>query len=208
MTADPSRMKSLGSGIVFGLALASASAIHAQTPDPAQAPVQMLCDRLIANMKGGAQLGFAGRAAAIGPVVDRAFDLPLMTRLTIGPQWNTIGASDQSALVSAIRKLTVNQYAANFDSYDGQRFTVDPKVEARGADRLVRTSLIQRKDQPVAIGYRLRQSGNGWKIIDVYYQNSISQLATRRSDFARVFQTGGAKALLKHLDDLANRAGH
>jgi phospholipid transport system substrate-binding protein len=193
-------MRSLASGIALGLSLASAPAIHAQTPDAAQAPVQMLCDRLIANMKGGAQLGFSGRAAAIGPVVDRAFDLPLMTRLTIGPQWNMVSASDQSALVSAIRKLTVNQYAANF--------TIDPKVETRGADRLVRTSLVQRKDPPVAIGYRLRQSGNGWKIIDVYYQNSISQLATRRSDFARVFQTGGAKALLKHLDDLANRAGH
>ena len=38
----------------------------------------------------------------------------------------------------------------------------------------------------VPISYRLRQSGGGWKIIDVFYRNSISQIATRRADFAGV----------------------
>jgi len=174
--------------------------------DPAQASVQALCDRLIANMKGARSLGFSGRVAAMGPVVDRVFDVPLMTRLTIGPKWNAIGASDQTALVGAVRRLTIAQYAANFASFDGQQFKIDPKVETRGSDKLVRTNFLLRGEQPVAIGYRLRRSGNDWKIIDVYYRDSISQLATRRSDFSRVFESGGAKALLKHLDDLANKA--
>lgn len=199
-------MRSFSSGMLFAMSLTCPAAVLAQAADPAQLPVQALCDRLIANMKGGHSLGFSGRLAALDPVVDRAFDMPLMTRLTIGPQWNSLTPSDQTALVGAVRRLSLAQYAANFDSFDGQRFTIDPKVDTRGGDKLVRTSLVQRGEQPVAIGYRMRRSGSEWKIIDVYYRDSISQLATRRSDFARAFEGGGARALLRHLDDLADRA--
>lgn len=173
--------------------------------DPAVAPVQALDAGLIAIMKSGG--GTAGRAAAIGPVVDRSFDLPLMTRLSVGPAWTGMSAADQQALVAAFRRLTVSSYASNFKGFSGQSFTIAPQVEARGGDKLVRTTLNNPKGSPVAISYRLRQSGGGWRIIDVFYRNSISQLATRRSDFASVLQSGGAKALIAHLDALAAKAG-
>ena len=103
--------------------------------------------------------------------------------------------------------MTIAQYASNFSSYSGQSFAIDPNVSARGSDRLVRTTLKNPKGSPVAISYRLRQSGGAWKIIDVFYRNSISQLATRRSDFASVLQSGGARALITHLDALSAKAG-
>ena len=113
---------------------------------------------------------------------------------------------DATQLEAGLRRMIIGQYAVNFDSFSGEKFTVDPKVEARGTDSLVRTTLIVPHDQPVAIAYRLRGSGGSWKIVDVFYRNSISQLATRRSDFSRVLATGGAKALIKHLDALAAKA--
>ena len=186
--------------------VAPAPAAFAQANDAARAPVQSLCDGLITIMKGGKAMGPRGRAAAIGPVVDRVYDVPLMTRLTIGASWNTIAPADQTALVAAFRRMIIGQYATNFDSFSGEKFTIDPKVESRGTDSLVRTTLIVPRDQPVAIAYRLRASGGSWKIVDVFYRNSISQLATRRSDFSRVLATGGAKALIRHLDALAAKA--
>ncbi len=36
----------------------------------------------------------------------------------------------------------------------------------------------------------MRQSDDGWKVIDVYF-NNISQLTTRRSDFAGPVASGG-----------------
>lgn len=199
---------SLIPAIVITALVAPASAAMAQASDPARAPVQALCDGLVTIMKGGKAMGVRGRAASIGPVVDRAYDIPLMTRLTVGAGWNGIAPADQTALVAAFRRMVAGQYATNFDSFSGEKFTVDPKVETRGADKLVRTSLIQTGEAPIPIGYRLRASGGNWKIIDVYYRNSISQLATRRSDFSRVLATGGAKALIRHLDELAAKGGN
>jgi len=179
----------------------------AQASDPAAATVDSLDAALIATMKAGAAAGMKGRIARIGPAIDRAFDLPLMTRLAVGPGWNTIAATDQQALVAAFRRMTVAQYADNFDGFSGQSFVVAPNVETRGGDKLVRTTLKDPKGSDVAIAYRLRQSGGAWKIIDVFYKNSISQIATRRSDFAAILQKGGAKALVAHLNALAAKAG-
>jgi phospholipid transport system substrate-binding protein len=193
---------------VAAAAFALVAPAVAQAADPAAAPVQTLDDGLLSIMKGGAALGTQGRAAKIGPVVDQSYDIGLITRLSVGTSWTTIAPADQTALVAAMRRLTVAQYAANFDSFGGESFTIDPKVETRGGDKLVRTTLNQPKDGPVSIGYRLRESGGRWKIIDVYYKNAISQLATRRSDFAGVLAKGGAKALIAHLDQLATKAAH
>lgn len=191
---------------VAAAALVIAAPAAAQATNPARVPVQSLSDGLVAIMKGGKKLGFAGRAAAIAPVVDQAFDLPLLTSLTVGSAWTTASAADRAALIAGMRKLTINQYAGNFDSWSGQAFVIDSKVDTRGTDRLVKTVLTQPKADSVNIAYRLRQRSGGWKIIDVYYQNSISQVATRRADFEAILAKGGAKALIGHLNALAEKA--
>lgn len=193
--------------LALPMALVAAPAVHAQGADPALATVNSLDQGLLSIMKAGKAAGMRGRSAAIGPVVDRVYDLPLMTRLAVGPSWNSIPAADQAALVGALRRLTVAQYASNFDGYSGQSFVVDPRVEQRGGDKVVRTTLRDPKGESVAIAYRLRQDGGSWKVIDVFYKNAISQLATRRADFAGVLAKGGAKALVGHLNALAAKAG-
>jgi len=186
---------------------AVAAPVYAQASDPAVATIQSLDDGLIEIMRAGKAAGERGRAAKIGPVIDRAFDIPLMTRLAVGPSWNSIAPADQQALVSAFRRMTVAQYAGNFDGFSGQSFVIAPQVESRGGDKLVRTTLKDPHGEDVAIAYRLRQNGGAWKIIDVFYKNSISQIATRRSDFASALSKGGAKALIAHLNALAAKAG-
>lgn len=188
------------------IAAASPTAALAQAPDAARVPVQQLSDGLIAIMKGGAKLGVAGRAAQIGPVVDRTFDLALMARLCVGPAWTAATPADRAAVVAAFRRLTVNEYAKNFDSWSGQSFTIDPKVEVRGGDKVVRTTLVQPKGESVALAYRLRQTGNSWRVIDVFYRNAVSQLTTRRADFESIVAKGGAKALIGHINALADKA--
>lgn len=186
--------------ITLALLLAFSTPTSAQT-DPARATVQSLDDGLLVIMK--AKSSEKSRAQSIAPVIERTFDLPLMTRLAVGPSWTTIAPSDQQALVAAFRRMTIAQYAANFDSWSGESFIIAPQVDSRAGDRLVRTTLNARGKDPIAISYRLRATGGDWKIIDVFYRNSISQIATRRSDFSSVLAKEGAKGLVAHLDKLA-----
>ena len=63
--------------------------------------VQGFCDALISAMKKGPALGFAGRKQMLDPEIRRALDLPLMTRLIVGPQWKGLKADEQRRLVEA-----------------------------------------------------------------------------------------------------------
>ncbi|MDE2303174.1 MAG: ABC transporter substrate-binding protein [Sphingomonadales bacterium] len=189
--------------LAAALALAAPSAAPAQMADPAAATVAALDNGLLAIMHAGAAAGESGRARSIAPVIERAFDLPLMARLSVGPPWNGFTAANQQALVAAFRALTISQYAHNFDGFAGEHFVLSPQVETRGGDKLVRTQLVSPGGKSEELDYRLRQSAEGWKIIDIYYRSAISQLATRRSDFAAVVARGGAPALIAHLERLA-----
>ena len=110
--------------------------------------------------------------------------------------------AQHTELIGAFKRYTTANYAHNFDSYNGQKFVID-KVETRGPDKLVRTQLIGGK-QTANLTYRMRQSGGTWKVIDVYYNNTVSSLLGQRSEYASTLKTGGATALVKKLNNHAD----
>ncbi len=180
------------------------AAFAAPPADPAAARIDAFDHVLVDAMKGGATLGVKGRAKKLAPAVDAAFDMASMTRNAVGPKWAELTAGQQAALTTAFTRLSVASYAHNFDSFNGERFDLDPNVQTRGTDRFVQCKLIPAHDKPVALLYRMRQTQAGWKIIDVYY-DGVSQLTTRRADFAQPLATGGASGLLGHLDVLTEK---
>ena len=121
------------------------------------------------------------------------------------PAGTTASPADQKALTDAFTRMTVAQYAGNFDSFDGEKFVVDPAVQVRGTDHYVSSKLVT-SSQTVVFIYRLRQFGANWKIIDILLDGSISQLSVYRSDFAATVKAGGAAALVKKIDALADKA--
>ncbi len=186
------------------IAVPSAPALAALA-DPAAAQVDAFDAALLAAMKAGKAAGVQGRYRSLEPAVTRAFDIPTMIRFAVGPTWSTIPAAQQQSLTEAFQRLTVASYAHNFSGYSGESFTVDPNVVTRGPDKVVQTKIVSPGSAPVAISYRMRQSGGAWKIIDVFYNGSISQLTTRRADFSASLAHGGAPALIAHLNQLADK---
>jgi phospholipid transport system substrate-binding protein len=187
------------------MATAAPAALYAQAADPGAAQVEALNGVLLDTMKQGKSLGVQGRYRKLEPAVQAAFDLPAMTRIAVGPTWASLTPQDQASLTKAFSRLTVANYAKNFDSFGGEKFTVDPQVETRGPDKLVHSQIVLPHDKPVDFRYRLRQGSDGrWKIIDVYYNGSISQLAARRSDFASSISKGAA-ALLQRIESLSDK---
>lgn len=152
---------------------------------------------LLATMKDGPRLGFAGRRDRLAPAMARAFDLALMTRLTVGAQWASLKPADQTALITSFTAFSIANYANRFADYSGERFTVAPQPSpVPGGDVIVHTKLIPSGDTPVELDYRLRQGAGGWRVIDVYLKGTVSELATRRSEFTSVLRRGGASALV------------
>ena len=188
----------VASAVVASMALTT-SAVAAT--DPA-ATVADFNAALVATMKEGKALGLKGREAKLLPLVKATHDMPAMTRLVAGPVWATTSPADRAALVEAFTRHSTLAYATNFASFEGQRFTVQPKVEMRGADALVRGAIVD-KGASTALNYRLHQvsagDGGGWRIVDVF-ADGISQIAVQRAEFASTLKAGGAAALTVKLN--------
>jgi phospholipid transport system substrate-binding protein len=178
----------------------AAGAAHAA--DPAVAKIEGFDSGLLEAMKSGAPV--AARYRLLTPVVERTFDLPVMTQFAVGPAWSSFTPAQQQAAIAAFTKLTIASYAHNFSAYGGEKFEVDPAVVTRGPDKIVSTHLIRPSAGPVALAYRMRSAGDSWKVIDIYY-GAISQLTTRRADFAASIAAGGAPALIAHLNALSDK---
>ena len=185
------------------LLLAAVSPASAQT-DPAAATVQGFYDALTASMKAGGAA--KARYEKLKPAVEQGFDLAGMTALSVGPTWGSIAPADQQALTDAFSRFTVANYVRNFDSYHGEKFTVDSAVSQRGTDKYVRSTLQPPSGDPVALNYRLHQIGGNWKIVDVYLAGNISTLAQKRADFASTLASGGPQGLAKQINALADKA--
>jgi phospholipid transport system substrate-binding protein len=167
--------------------------------DPAAMQVQTLTNSLLESMRAGSAVSMTERYRKLEPVIQQAFALPLVTRLAVGPDWAKFSSAEQKAVIAAFTRFTTANYAYNFRSFDGQKFQIDDNVVSRGEDKIVRTEIIPVHDTPVNLLYRMREVDGSWKILDVY-SNGVSELALRRSDFAAAIASGGAPALIAHLN--------
>jgi phospholipid transport system substrate-binding protein len=175
----------------------------AQPTDPAATSVQNFYDALIASMKSGGTA--KSRYEKLKPAMEQDFDFPGMTALSVGPTWASVSAADQKSLVDAFERMSIANYARNFDSFHGEKFFVDPDVSARGPDKLVKSTMNPGSSDAVAFNYRLHQAGNNWKIVDIYLAGNISTLAQKRADFATTLSGSGPQGLAKKIDALADQ---
>jgi phospholipid transport system substrate-binding protein len=175
---------------------------YAQAADPAVAQVQGFYDALQASMKSGGTA--KSRYEKLKPAVEKAFDLPAMTAAAVGPAWATASEADKKALIDAFSKMTIANYAKNFDSYSGEKFTVEPASIVRGSDHFVKSTL-KTSNETIAFNYRLHQAGADWKVTDVLLAGNISQMAQKRSDFATTLASGGPSGLAKRINALSDQ---
>jgi phospholipid transport system substrate-binding protein len=181
--------------LLVGACVAGAGTAAAADTGPQGAP-QALCDLLIQVMKQGPKLGFAGRVKLLDPELNRLFDLPLTTRLVVGPPWRSISPPQQQALVHAFSDYSTAVYASRFKDYSGERFVVDPNTDKLASgDVIVHTKLLPQSGDPVQLDYLVRSEADGWRIIDVLLNGTISEMAQRRSEFGSALRDGGAAAL-------------
>jgi phospholipid transport system substrate-binding protein len=188
--------------ILLGLPLAMlAGGRAASAADPAAAHIERFYDALLAVMKEAKKLSFDERYKRLAPSIAQTFDLGLMTRLAVGPAWTQLGADQQQRLTAAFSRYTISVYANRFDDYGGERFTVSPAAIPNPNGVIVNSQLIKTNGESVSLNYLLRQEGGGsWKVIDVYLSGTVSELATRRSEFAAVLQRSGAEGLVQMIE--------
>jgi phospholipid transport system substrate-binding protein len=162
-------------------------------------PLSALYTALEAAMRAGRATPFVQRFDALAPVVDRAFDLETVLKVSVGMRWDNLDPGVQARLSRAFRRFTVATYVANFDKYGGERFQVLPGSRESGADRIVHTEMQLARGEHIRLDYVMRDDAGTWRAVDVLLDGSISRVAVQRSDFRKILAGGDADALIASL---------
>jgi phospholipid transport system substrate-binding protein len=169
----------------------------AQAPSAAVVKIQTYYQQLMPTIQQAGRLSVRERDKRFTPVITAIFDIATMARLAVGPAWKGFSAEQQAAVRDAFARFIVADYASQIKDYSGESFVVDPQTvpETRGGGEVVKTKLLQPGGRTVNINYLVR----GERVIDIYLNGTISDLAMRRDEFASIIASGGADALIKRL---------
>ena len=118
-------------------------------------------------------------------LLQEKFDMPFIARIILGKEVFKNTSEEKFKKFSDIFEIhIVKIYSSQLGTYKGQKFTVK-NTEIKKKDAFVYSS-IESPDFPTTnIVWRVRDLGNGLKVIDMQVEG-VSLLRTKRNDFKMV----------------------
>ena len=170
------------------------AALAGPTPE---ATIETLNAGLLQAMSQPEGGGYQARFDRLDPLMQTTFDYPHMAQIAVGKYWNDFSEAEQSRYLDLFSDVSVAAAANRFREHSGVAFEITGMREGPQGARLVDTLLTVNQGEPRKISYLVRETSPGdWRAIDVYYNASISELATKRSEYTSVIKMQGTDALL------------
>ena len=182
------------------LLLGGISASWAQKTDSSspEQVVRRLHESLTEAMREGGRLGFKGRLELLTPSVTRTHELDFIARTTLGNLWSKLSPDQQITFTDTFRQLSISSYADWFKSHEGEAFEIVDQQAMPREQVLVRTRIVKGKDELARLDYVLRETKDGWRIINIM-ANGVSDLALKRVEYRSILERDGFPALIDML---------
>lgn len=145
--------------------------------------------------------GYQARFDRLDPLMQATFDYPLMAEIAVGKYWNDFAEAERVRYLELFADVSVAAAASRFRERPGVVFEITGTREGPQGGKLVDTLLTVSNGEPRKISYLLKETSPGdWRAVDLYYEGSISELATKRSEYTSVIKMQGAEALFDTLE--------
>lgn len=191
--------------LVAFLMLAASAAVPAQQL-PAQSPeafVEGIVEDVLTNVEARrTELKSQPeklRALVIDGILPHV-DFPYVSQLVLGKHWRTAEPAQRQRFMDEFQRLLLRTYADALLAYDDQeiRYLPSRRDESR-RDARVRTQVVPRGQNPIAVNYRLYRTDAGeWKVFDVVVEG-VSLVTSYRDTFAREIEQDGLDSLIANL---------
>ncbi|MFN7114763.1 MAG: phospholipid-binding protein MlaC [Alphaproteobacteria bacterium] len=178
-------------GMALAVLLPAAAAMAEKKTDATISFVQKMGDAALTELTDK-DLNGAERQKRVRDLLRKNFDVQTIGRFALGTHWRTATEAERKEYLTLFEDMIVRTYAQRFGEYSGQTFKVNGARALNDRDSIVTSQVIQQGGPPIAIEWRVRNSGGQMKVIDVFIEN-VSMAITQRSDFDAVIQRGGGK---------------
>lgn len=139
------------------------------------------------------------RLQSLKQLLDQSTDLELIARLVLGRYWREASAAQQEEYVRLFKELVMQTMAERFSWYTGETFEITSAKPVDDRDTMVATRILRPSGKPpILVEWRVRQSENGYLLIDILAEG-VSLVVTQRSEAAEVISQRGMDGLLADL---------
>lgn len=129
------------------------------------------------------------------------FDFDRVCRMVLGKNWKSASPEQQALFQKEFRSLLLRTYATALGKYRDQVIEYRPmQTDASEKNVTVKTQIIQKGGQPIAVDYSLVKGQAGWKVYDITIE-SVSLVTNYRSQFSSEIRQNGLDSLNKKLAD-------
>jgi len=166
-------------------------------PDEAARFLDALGHKAIAVL-GNQSTTLEQREAQVRALLSENFDLKTIGRFVLGRAWRKASPGQQAEYQRLFEEYVLRTYTRRLGGYAGEKFRIVKAQPLGDKDALVTTEIGRPSGPPLLAGWRVRNSGNGHKILDVMVQG-VSMAQTQRSEFSALVRRQGVDGLIEAL---------
>ena len=134
----------------------------------------------------------------IDDVVKNSYDLEKMGKIIIGVDWKQMNKKTQKEFVNVFKRFISVNYFRRFNKINELDFEHQTVTDIEDKFKLARV-ILTADNEKFKIDYLLGFKNEKWKIFDVLLDGSISEVATKKSDFKKIIKEEGVSGLVKNL---------
>ena len=136
--------------------------------------------------------------AMIDDVVKNSYDLEKMGKIIIGVDWKQMDTKTQKEFINVFKRFISVNYFRRFNKINELDFEHQTVTNIEDKFKLARV-ILTADNEKFKIDYLLGFKNEKWKIFDVLLDGSISEVATKKSDFKKIIKEEGVSGLVKNL---------
>lgn len=132
-----------------------------------------------------------------------ALDLKFIGQFVLGRNWRTATQTQKDAFIAAYRELNVQTWSKRFDEFKGHNFVFEGTSPSTSENQVfVNSSVPMPQGAPAKVVWRVKQTGNSFKIVDIIIEN-VSLAITARNEYSAYIKNapGGVDDLIKNLQN-------
>ena len=126
-----------------------------------------------------------------------------MLKMIIGNSWKNADNQTKKKMIDVFEEYIAKNYIKRFSKIKYPQFS-NLEEKKVGKYKMIKSNLILSKDEKVSINYLLSLKDEKWKIFDVLLAGSVSEIATKKSEFKSFIKDGDINPLIEALSKKNN----
>ncbi len=133
-------------------------------------------------------------------IVSNTYDIKKMSKIILGKFWSESKAHDKAKFVEKFTLYISSNYINRFKDKKDFNYEYEDIDKIGENYRLAHTIFKFGETEKLKVNYMLIKKDDKWLIFDVLLNGSISEIATKKSEFHETLNNGGITSLISLID--------